>query len=75
MIRSYHMHFIIHRQIPNRNAIFFILCYFYFSVDQDAATSGQKGAAFPFKATPSGNLKVQSNQVMRTHMWKLAQRH
>lgn len=23
----------------------------------------QKGAAFPFKSTPSGNLKVQSNQV------------
>ncbi|KAJ8722571.1 hypothetical protein PYW07_003751 [Mythimna separata] len=24
----------------------------------------QKGAAFPFKSTPSGNLKVQSNQVV-----------
>lgn len=23
----------------------------------------QKGASFPFKSTPSGNLKVQSNQV------------
>ncbi|KAM3963093.1 uncharacterized protein ACR2FA_002859 [Aphomia sociella] len=26
--------------------------------------SYQKGAAFPFKSTPSGNLKVQSNQVV-----------
>ncbi|XP_026329412.1 uncharacterized protein LOC113237250 isoform X2 [Hyposmocoma kahamanoa] len=34
------------------------------SADQDAAPSGQKGAAFPFKPTPSGNLKVQSNQVV-----------
>ncbi|XP_063821915.1 uncharacterized protein LOC135071949 isoform X1 [Ostrinia nubilalis] len=31
------------------------------SMDQ---MSNQKGASFPFKSTPSGNLKVQSNQVV-----------
>ncbi|XP_049867248.1 uncharacterized protein LOC126367662 [Pectinophora gossypiella] len=34
------------------------------SVSTDPTPSGQRGAAFPFKPTPSGNLKVQSNQVV-----------
>ncbi|XP_022820126.1 uncharacterized protein LOC111352043 isoform X3 [Spodoptera litura] len=34
------------------------------SVDSTEHLGVQKGAAFPFKSTPSGNLKVQSNQVV-----------
>ncbi|XP_075969781.1 uncharacterized protein LOC142972487 isoform X2 [Anticarsia gemmatalis] len=34
------------------------------SMDSTDNCGIQKGAAFPFKSTPSGNLKVQSNQVV-----------
>lgn len=43
----------------------FLICFF--SIASTDQLGQQKGATFPFKSTPSGNLKVQSNQVNITH--------